>query len=623
MKKLLNIGLLSIVFLLVTINNVHAQGDVLNPFITIDKEYEERLRIAKDKSDEDMNILKALSSEELNRLETNILQKSGNRYIVKFREDASMQQIFELVSLYKYEVLGRSENRMFVLELNDSQSFQLELEDMIEFIEEDSIKEGSIIPSDPYYSYQWAIPAINIPKAWEITKGSNSVCIAVIDSGIYRSHPDLINADIRQGWDYIFNGYCDWDSNGHGTNVTGIIGAETNNYRGIAGVNWDVAIIPLRVLSSDGTGYVSDTIEAIYDAADIGCDVINISLGSSSYSYAEDLAVSYAISKGSIVVASAGNDGDASYTYPASYDGVISVGSIDRNLSVSSFSQRNNKVDVTAPGEFVFTTSYWYKDINYSDYAYVSGTSFSAPYVSGIAALMSAVKPSITAEEFMEKIKLTSTDLGNVGYDNYYGYGLINAEKMLKSVATIKVEAVSLNKVNTTLNIGESEKLVATILPSNASNKNVTWKSGNPLVATVNNGTITAVGIGTTTIAVTTQDGGKMASILVEVNTPTIENKLVWDLFENVELDKVWTIKFNLKLDLSSWEDNIKMFDSNNNEFPIHISKNSEGESLVVTPLKNYNYNSRYTIVINNNLVSDTGAKLKNDVHIPFITIGE
>lgn len=623
MKKLLNIGLLSIVFLLVTINNVHAQGDVLNPFITIDKEYEERLRIAKDKSDEDMNILKALSSEELNRLETNILQKSGNRYIVKFREDASMQQMFELVSLYKYEVLGRSENRMFVLELNDSQSFQLELEDMIEFIEEDSIKEGSIIPSDPYYSYQWAIPAINIPKAWEITKGSNSVCIAVIDSGIYRTHPDLINADIRQGWDYIFNGYCDWDSNGHGTNVTGIIGAETNNYRGIACVNWDVAIIPLRVLSYDGTGYVSDTIEAIYDAADIGCDVINISLGSSSYSYAEDLAVSYAISKGSIVVASAGNDGDASYTYPASYDGVISVGSIDRNLSVSSFSQRNNKVDVTAPGEFVFTTSYWYKDINYSDYAYVSGTSFSAPYVSGIAALMSAVKPSITAEEFMEKIKLTSTDLGNVGYDNYYGYGLINAEKMLKSVATIKVEAVSLNKVNTTLNIGESEKLVATILPSNASNKNVTWKSGNPLVATVNNGTITAVGIGTTTIAVTTQDGGKMASILVEVNTPTIENKLVWDLFENVELDKVWTIKFNLKLDLSSWEDNIKMFDSNNNEFPIHISKNSEGESLVVTPLKNYNYNSRYTIVINNNLVSDTGAKLKNDVHIPFITIGE
>lgn len=107
------------------------------------------------------------------------------------------------------------------------------------------------------------------------------------------------------------------------------------------------------------------------------------------------------------------------------------------------------------------------------------------------------------------------------------------------------------------------------------------------------------------------------------MKTPTIENKLVWDLFESVELDKVWTIKFNLKLDSSSWEDNIKMFDSNNNEFPIHISKNSEGESLVVTPLKNYNYNSRYTIVINNSLLSDTGAKLKNDVHIPFITIGE
>src|SRR5699024_3200404 len=122
-------------------------------------------------------------------------------------------------------------------------------------------------------------------------------------------------------------------------------------------------------------------------------------------------------SQGSIVVAAAGNDGSNEYQYPASYDGVISVGSVGPELKYSDFTQYNDKVDLVAPGENIFTTVDWAKDPYANDYAYVNGTSFAAPHVSGIAALMSAVKPSISPDEFIEAIKTTSTDLGDPGYD--------------------------------------------------------------------------------------------------------------------------------------------------------------------------------------------------------------
>lgn len=618
-RRLLNLGLLGLIFLLSS-TNVYAQSDI-NPFESFDKSHEERLKTAKDIPNDQTFTQKPQTLEELHKIENNILESSENRYIVKFKEESSMQSIYDIVKLYNYEILGKSDNRLFVLDLNDKQSFEMQSKDIIEFMEKDTKKKSNIVPSDSYYSYQWAIPTINIPEAWEISKGDNSVYVAVIDSGIYRNHPDLVNADIRNGWDYLFHEYSDWDSVGHGTNVTGIIGAETNNSKGIAGVNWHVAIIPLRVISSNGEGYVSDTIDAIYDAADLGCDVINISLGSTEYSHAENHAVSYATSKGCIVVASAGNDGNKQHNYPASYEGVISVGSVDINLQVSSFSQHNNKIDVVAPGENIFTTAGWLKNPYYSDYLYVSGTSFSAPYVSGIAALASAVKPSITAHEFMEILEITSTDLGPTGYDNYYGYGLINAEKILQSVSTIKVKSISLNKSSITLKVGDSKTLTAIISPSNASNKNVTWKSKNPSVATVKNGTIKAVDSGTTIITVTTQDGGKKASVEVEVKSNSIEYQpITWDLFEDVDIDKIWNVEFNMELDENSWKNNIYIVDSVNNKHPVNISKKKDGKTLSVTPNYNYDYNTLYTMIINDTILSENGAKMNKKVYVPFQT---
>lgn len=131
-------------------------------------------------------------------------------------------------------------------------------------------------------------------------------------------------------------------------------------------------------------------------------------------------------------MASAGNDGTTSYNYPASYDGVISAGSVGSNLVRSWFSQYNNKLDVVAPGEGILTTEDWLKNDYGYDYVFVDGTSFSAPYVSGVAALASACKPSINASEFTNALKAASIDLGSSGFDNYYGYGLLDAKRTLE-----------------------------------------------------------------------------------------------------------------------------------------------------------------------------------------------
>lgn len=414
------------------INVVYAKEIDENPFLEADKKYDRIVENAKEKPSEKASLL--MASEENEKKAEAVLEDFDKQYIVKFKQDISLQQIHKLVNGCKYKLIGKSNWRTFVLELNNLNDFKQKVEGLIEYIEKNQQIKLDAVPSDTYYSEQWALPALNLPQAWDITKGSNTVYVAVIDSGIYREHPDLIGVDVKPGYDFYKDTTCNQDYYGHGTAVTGVIAAQTNNAKGIAGVNWNVAIFPYSVLGYDGYGTADKITDAIRKAADSGCDVINLSLSGENYSSAYDDAISYATSKGCIVVAAAGNDGKSGYAYryPASCNGVISVASVDSDLKYSSFSQYNDKVDVGAPGENILTTTYWEYDTY--NYAYVSGTSLSAPYVAGIAALVKAYKPSITPAEFTELIKISCTDLGDMGYDVHYGYGLIDAQKMLLNV---------------------------------------------------------------------------------------------------------------------------------------------------------------------------------------------
>lgn len=401
-----------------------------NPFQTLD---DMRMGAKELRSDKAQKLSMQNHSElDVKQKQMELLQKQeeGTRFIVQFKSTVLKTDIAHMLEPFEYRVLGNSDHRLFGVTAADEQTLKNALGDTYIFIEKDSEAKQQISTNDSKFSSQWALTATKTTDAWAITKGSSNVYVAIIDSGVTKEHEDLVNSDIRNGWDYIFDEFTGWDSTGHGTKTTGIIAATTNNSKGIAGVCWNVAIVPLRVVWHDGTAYVADICAAIYDAADLGCDVINISLGGYSYVSAQANAVAYALSKGSIVVAPAGNDGTSAYIYPASFPGVISVASVNSSLNSSLFSNYNDMVDVSAPGENIWTTSDWYYD-DY-DYTTVTGTSFSAPYVSGIAALMRNYRDNINAYQFDTILKYTSIDRGPAGYDYDYGYGVINAQKVLQ-----------------------------------------------------------------------------------------------------------------------------------------------------------------------------------------------
>ncbi|HND93506.1 MAG TPA: S8 family serine peptidase, partial [Anaerolineales bacterium] len=239
--------------------------------------------------------------------------------------------------------------------------------------------------NDPHYVDQWALPAIAAPEAWAaMSADAPAVTIAVIDSGICVTHPDL-NGRIVSGWDFVEGDAVPQDDFGHGCAVSGVIAANMNDGIGIAGVAPNANIMPLRVLNSSGFGSYSDVAAAVVFAVDNGAQVINLSLGGSSPSSTLENAINYAVANGVVVVAAAGNNGTEGALYPAAYDSVVAVGSIDPNLAHSSFSNYGSQVDVWAPGRDIMTTK------RTGDYGLVSGTSFAAPYVAGAEAVYMAL----------------------------------------------------------------------------------------------------------------------------------------------------------------------------------------------------------------------------------------
>lgn len=244
--------------------------------------------------------------------------------------------------------------------------------------------------SDPRYPEQWALPVIGAPDAWEtIPPDAPMVLVAVIDSGICVDHPDL-GGRIAEGWDFVEDDAVPQDDFGHGCSVAGVIAANVNNGMGIAGVAPNTTIVPLRVLNAEGVGTYSDVAAAIVSAADDGVSIINLSLGGYEPSDILAEAVDYAVSRGVMVIAAAGNTGSEGVLYPAAYESVIAVGSVDADLEPSGFSSTGPAIDLWAPGGGILATG-----LN-GDYTFLSGTSMAAPHVAGVAALEMALGNELT-----------------------------------------------------------------------------------------------------------------------------------------------------------------------------------------------------------------------------------
>lgn len=331
---------------------------------------------------------------------------------------------------------------------------------------------GFLESNDPFYSTSgswgqpyddlWWLKRVKADQAWAYSKGTN-VPVAVIDTGVDYNHEDFnsnsfwtnsAELDGLPGVDDDYNGFIDdvrgWDfynrdnnpldDQGHGTHVAGIIGALADNGLGIAGVAPESKIIPIKVLNSQGSGYVTDVINAIRYAANLGALVINLSLGVAKYLLSRSLrtsfesAVAYAKQKGAVVVAAAGNNnGRVENTYPAGIKDVIAVGAIEPVTDNRAwFSNFGKLLDLVAPGVDVLSlkatgVAFGSSSVVNPNYVRASGTSMSSPVIAGVVALIRSGNPLLNFDQILNILRSTATDLGTKGFDSYYGYGLVNA----------------------------------------------------------------------------------------------------------------------------------------------------------------------------------------------------
>jgi subtilisin family serine protease len=277
-----------------------------------------------------------------------------------------------------------------------------------------------------------------VPGAWDLGTGAPGVVVAVLDTGVRASHPDLAGK-VLAGRDFADDDPDPTDENGHGTAVAGLIGAVSGNGTGMASVAWKTSILPVRVLGRDGSGSHSDIADGIVWATDQGANVINMSLGGTGSSATLQNAINYAWSKGVVIVAAAGNNGDSVPCYPGACTNVVAVSATNSSDARTSWSNYGSYIDIAAPGATILTLS------GTSGYESMDGTSFSSPLTAGVVALMRAANPSLSNANIVNALLANADDLGASGKDNDFGYGRVNARRAVAAVsgAASAVDAVA------------------------------------------------------------------------------------------------------------------------------------------------------------------------------------
>ncbi len=288
-----------------------------------------------------------------------------------------------------------------------------------------------LTPNDSLYAtYQAKIyEVMAIPDAWELATGDTSLTVAVLDSGVDLNHPDLVGRLLKNGYDFVNEDSDPSDDYGHGTIVAGIIAANTNNARGIAGVS-TCMILPVKVLNSQGKGNAGDIAEGIKYAVTCGADVINLSCGTTVYSREVEDAVNAAHAAGVVVIASTGNTGGA-VEYPAACENAIAVGAVTASLDYADYSCYGDQVDLVAVGTGVASTMF---NNGKSTYANATGTSYAAPFVSALAVLALSMDNTLTPDALKALMTENATDLGPAGWDEHTGYGCVNFARTLLSL---------------------------------------------------------------------------------------------------------------------------------------------------------------------------------------------
>jgi len=356
-----------------------------------------------------------------------------------------------------------------------------------------------LTPNDPYYSSygswgqsyldMYGLYNISAGNAWNQTTGNSNVTVAVIDTGLDYTHPDIVNnvwtnideipnngidddgngyIDDYYGYDFVNRDSNPIDDHGHGTHCSGTIAGVTNNGVGVAGVSWSSKIMALKFLGSTGSGYYSDAILAIQYAVDNGAQILSNSWGGYGTSQGLQDAINYAYSNGAVFVAAAGNSNwDTSYYQPAGMDNVFTVSAVDQDDIKASFSNYGNEVDVAAPGVNILSlraSGTTMGSVVGTNYTRASGTSMATPHVAGVAALVLAAHPTMSNQEIENNIKNYADDKGATSFDVYYGYGRINAEQaVLAAPVALSTNYSTIEALPTTVSTSSSTDITVTV----------------------------------------------------------------------------------------------------------------------------------------------------------------
>ncbi|MEJ5363528.1 MAG: S8 family serine peptidase [Desulfosoma sp.] len=348
--------------------------------------------------------------------------QSTGRLLVRPRADVSeeaLDRIFSAEGVRRLASLRRSGMHVVSVppHLEAAVARALSLHSEIAYAEPDAlVAPQAAVPNDPLYPYQWHLPVMEVPTAWDYGTGE-SVVVAVLDTGVDGTHPDLA-ASLVPGWN-VYDGTADTsDVYGHGTEVAGVIAAAAGNGVGSAGIAPGALIMPVRISRPDGLAYLSTIAEGLVWAADHGARVANVSYMVSG-SAAVSEAAWYFRRKGGLVFASAGNTGTYESLNPN--PAIIDVAATTPGDARADWSSYGTYVDLAAPGENIVTTT------RGGGYAAVSGTSFSAPAAAAAAALLFSANPSLSADQAEGLLKGTALDMGIPGPDPYYGFGRLQA----------------------------------------------------------------------------------------------------------------------------------------------------------------------------------------------------
>ncbi|CAG5083216.1 S8 family serine peptidase [Parvicella tangerina] len=367
----------------------------------------------------------------------------SNKGIVSFETDPILKRMdakYTIVSVkqlypdHDYEVLERT----YQIEFANPSQIDAFIEDLsrfnaIEYAEKKELHHTCLTPNDTYFSNsfsngQWALFQINAQQAWDISTGDANTVVAVTDNAINTNHPDLTNK-MLQGWDAVDSDTdpspCGSNDGFHGSHVSGIVGAETNNNLGVASIGYDVSILPVKIGNCSGSltaGY-----EGIVWAADNGADVINMSWGGGGSSTYGQNVCDYAWNQGAILVAAAGNDGVNSVFYPAGYNNVVSVASTTSGDSKSSFSNYGSWIDISAPGSSILSCN------DGNGYQVTQGTSMASPMVAGLVGLMKSHAVGASNADIINCLysSADNIDAANSSYVGQLGAGRINAHQAM------------------------------------------------------------------------------------------------------------------------------------------------------------------------------------------------